>query len=132
MNQAIIENTVDQKKESKNFRRLFTHFLSYGFEYFAFLIELSDEFSKKSIEIEITLPKEIMLPNYCKLCEATLNDPMSARKHYDGKRHALKENQYIRKIYEAKVYGAARFFSLSDDEKRKQMLEVSCSYRDSR
>ena len=41
--------------------------------YFDLVLEEVSESQKKAMEIEITVPKELMLESYCKLCDAQLS-----------------------------------------------------------
>uniref|UniRef100_A0A915I1G0 C2H2-type domain-containing protein n=1 Tax=Romanomermis culicivorax TaxID=13658 RepID=A0A915I1G0_ROMCU len=81
--------------------------------------KVSETTLKKAREIEVTVPSELMLPVFCKLCNATFDRKM-ASSHYGGKKHAQKENQYVRKIYEAKGIDVGRFLNKPRTLARKQ------------
>lgn len=78
--------------------------------------EISEETVQKAQEIEVTVPSELMLPDSCQLCQATFTNPQMAQSHYVGKKHAQKENQYIRKIYEEKGINVTRFLQKPKDK----------------
>lgn len=60
-------------------------------------------------EIEVTVPSELLGEDMCKLCFVSFTSLDMAGAHYAGKKHAQRENQYVRKIYEAKGINVTRF-----------------------
>lgn len=71
--------------------------------------EPTQDFSDVAQEIEVTVPSDLLGPDMCKLCFVTLTSADMANAHYAGKKHAQRENQYVRKIYEEKGINVTRF-----------------------
>jgi len=66
---------------------------------------------QRALDIEVTVPRELLGAAECRLCAVPFTSADAARLHYLGRRHAQKENQYVRKIYEERGINVTRFLA---------------------